>query len=248
MATGEKLRLAPVKSLFVLLQFNVEKYFQSCQVAQCWRTCLSIQETQESRVWTLGREDPLEEEMATRSSVSYLGNSMGRGAWWAIVHGVTNSQTQLSARTHTRVFTNVTSFISPKQSCSIHRGLQPTRKPREVMWLHKTSQLIKTEPTWESRLSSQSPGWHHWPLPLEGSGGNQAKRHSQCLAGSLSAYSSVSGPCLRDRVSLTVSHERQVPRTGLWPCTTPQQPLDLLFLCDSGSQTLVCTEISWRAG
>ena len=24
---------------------------------------------------------------------SYLGNSMDRGAWWAVVHGVTNSQT-----------------------------------------------------------------------------------------------------------------------------------------------------------
>ena len=24
---------------------------------------------------------------------SYLGNSMDRGAWWATVHGVTNSQT-----------------------------------------------------------------------------------------------------------------------------------------------------------
>ena len=27
---------------------------------------------------------------------SYLGNPMGRGAWWATVHGVTKSQTQLS--------------------------------------------------------------------------------------------------------------------------------------------------------
>ena len=27
---------------------------------------------------------------------SYLQDSMGRGPWWAIVHGVTKSQTQLS--------------------------------------------------------------------------------------------------------------------------------------------------------
>ena len=27
---------------------------------------------------------------------SFLGNSMDRGAWWATVHGVTKSQTQLS--------------------------------------------------------------------------------------------------------------------------------------------------------
>ena len=27
---------------------------------------------------------------------SYLGNPMDRGAWWALVHGVAKSQTQLS--------------------------------------------------------------------------------------------------------------------------------------------------------
>ena len=27
---------------------------------------------------------------------SYLGNSMDRGAWWATIHGVANSQTQLN--------------------------------------------------------------------------------------------------------------------------------------------------------
>ena len=32
---------------------------------------------------SLGREDPLEEEMGTS-----LENSMHRGAWWATVHGV----------------------------------------------------------------------------------------------------------------------------------------------------------------
>ena len=39
---------------------------------------------------SLGREDPLEEEMAS------LGNPMDRGAWGATVHGVTESQMQLS--------------------------------------------------------------------------------------------------------------------------------------------------------
>ena len=32
---------------------------------------------------------------------SYLGNSMGRGAWWVIVHRVANSWTQLSNWEHT---------------------------------------------------------------------------------------------------------------------------------------------------
>ena len=90
---------------------------------------------QETQVQSLGREDPLEKEMATHSSIlgflsdsdgkestlnagglgsipgsgrslgggygnmlqySCLENSMYRGAWWATVHGVVESQTQLS--------------------------------------------------------------------------------------------------------------------------------------------------------
>ena len=42
---------------------------------------------QETRVQSLGQEDPLEKEMATHS-VFLLGNPMDRGAWWATVHGV----------------------------------------------------------------------------------------------------------------------------------------------------------------
>ena len=43
------------------------------------------------RVQSLGQEDPLEEEMATHSSILALGYPMDRGAWWAIVHGVTKN-------------------------------------------------------------------------------------------------------------------------------------------------------------
>ena len=41
------------------------------------------------RVRFLGVEDPLEEGMATRSSILAWKSS---GAWWAIVHRVTKSQ------------------------------------------------------------------------------------------------------------------------------------------------------------
>ena len=44
---------------------------------------------------SLGQEDPLEKEMATLQ-YSCLENPMDRGAWWATVHTVTKSQTQLS--------------------------------------------------------------------------------------------------------------------------------------------------------
>ena len=45
-----------------------------------------MQEIQQTQVWSLGQEDPLQKEMATHSSVC-LENSMGRGAWWTTVQG-----------------------------------------------------------------------------------------------------------------------------------------------------------------
>ena len=51
---------------------------------------------QEPRVQSLGWEDPLEEGMATHSSIFAWIIPMDRGAWWALVHGVTKSWTQLS--------------------------------------------------------------------------------------------------------------------------------------------------------
>ena len=50
-----------------------------------------MQELQEMRDRPLGREDPLEEGMATQLQYSCLENPMDRGAWWATVHRVTKS-------------------------------------------------------------------------------------------------------------------------------------------------------------
>ena len=56
-----------------------------------------MQETQETQVQPLGREDTLEKEVATHPlQYSCLKNSMGRGAWKATVHGATKSRTRLS--------------------------------------------------------------------------------------------------------------------------------------------------------
>ena len=51
---------------------------------------------QETWVRSLGWEDPLEEGMATHSSILAWGIPMDRAAWWATVHGVTKSWTWLS--------------------------------------------------------------------------------------------------------------------------------------------------------
>ena len=55
----------------------------------------NLPEMQEMQIWvqSLGWEDPLEEDMTTHSSVLAWRIPMDRGAWQAIVHGVTKSQT-----------------------------------------------------------------------------------------------------------------------------------------------------------
>ena len=47
----------------------------------------------ETHVQSLGREDPLEEEMATHSSILAWKTLMDREVWQATVHGVANSRT-----------------------------------------------------------------------------------------------------------------------------------------------------------
>ena len=53
----------------------------------------SLPAMQETWVQSLGREVPLEKEIATHSSSLAWKNPMDGGGWWATVHGVTNSQT-----------------------------------------------------------------------------------------------------------------------------------------------------------
>ena len=61
-----------------------------------------MQETKEMWVWSLGQQDPLEEEMATHSSILAWKNSMDSGAWKATVYEVTKSDTIENTNTHTR--------------------------------------------------------------------------------------------------------------------------------------------------
>ena len=55
-----------------------------------------MQETEETWVRPLGREDPLEEKMTTHSSILAWRIPMNRGAWWATVHRVTKSPRRLA--------------------------------------------------------------------------------------------------------------------------------------------------------
>ena len=48
---------------------------------------------QQTRVQSLGRDDPLEKGLATHSSILAWRIPMDRGAWWATVQRVAKSQT-----------------------------------------------------------------------------------------------------------------------------------------------------------
>ena len=69
------------------------QYSWASLVAQKVKNPLAMRETW---VWSLGWEDPLEEGMATYSSILAWRIPMGRGAWWATVHGITKIHTWLS--------------------------------------------------------------------------------------------------------------------------------------------------------
>ena len=61
----------------------------------------NVPSTWETWVQSLGWEDLLEKGMATHSSILAWRIPMDRGAWWATVHGVSKSQTQVSDWAHT---------------------------------------------------------------------------------------------------------------------------------------------------
>ena len=52
------------------------------------QTVKNLPAMKEAQVQSLGWEDPLEEEMATHSSILAMENSMDKGAWRATVHRV----------------------------------------------------------------------------------------------------------------------------------------------------------------
>ena len=71
----------------------------------------------ETWVQSLDWDDPLEKIMATHSSILAWRIPMDRGAWWATVHGVAKSQTQLSDQnTHTHTHTHTHTPLESKRA------------------------------------------------------------------------------------------------------------------------------------
>ena len=90
-----------------------------------WETC----------VWSLGWEDPLQEGMATHSSILAWRISMDKGAWRAAIHGVAKSQTGLSD------FTFTFHFHALEKEMATHSSVLAWRIP----WMEKPGRLLSME-------------------------------------------------------------------------------------------------------
>ena len=69
-----------------------------CPLQYSWASLVAqtvkyLPEVQETWVRSLGWKNPLKEGMATHSSILAWRSPKDRGAWWAVVHGVTKSWT-----------------------------------------------------------------------------------------------------------------------------------------------------------
>ena len=66
------------------------------QASLAAQTVKNLPAIQETSVWSMGQEDPLEEALATHSSILAWRIPVDRGAWRAPIHRIAKSQTRLS--------------------------------------------------------------------------------------------------------------------------------------------------------
>ena len=106
---GQRLAKNSLRRCYLNYDLRAEK--APGKEAQWWRICLPMQETEETQVWSLGREDPVEKEMATCFSILAWEiiwtkepgrlQSMGSqrlGHNWATEHTHTHTHTQAQSR------------------------------------------------------------------------------------------------------------------------------------------------------
>ena len=90
---------------------------------------------------------------------SYLENAMDRGAWWAIIHGVANSQIQLKQLTHLRY-----SSQAPGSTANTRVG---RRKMPQEPWSPLPAAPSTGLGRWRRPSLMQRHSWESWEYELE---------------------------------------------------------------------------------
>ena len=92
--TGNNSTRYRVSSSFTVLKENV--YLDVITASLVVQSVKNLPAMRETWVPSLGWEDPLEEGMATHSSILAWRIPKDKGAWQATVHGIAKSRTRLS--------------------------------------------------------------------------------------------------------------------------------------------------------
>ena len=86
---------------------EIRAEFIGIRVSLVAQTVKNLPAMQETQVRSLGQEDPLEEDMATQSSIRAWRIPMERGAWRVTAHGVANRHSE-----HTRQYQITSTYVS----------------------------------------------------------------------------------------------------------------------------------------
>ena len=105
-------------------------------------------------VWSLGWEDPLEEGMATHSSVLAWRIPMERGTWQATVCGAAKSRTQLSFKAQ---LSTAYAVIRCQDAAKHSTNAQESSLPQTIIW-PSTWIVMMGEKLW--------PGMTEWKVVL----------------------------------------------------------------------------------
>ena len=122
---------------------------------------------QETCFGSLCWENPLEEGMATHSSILAWRILMASGVWWATVHGVKESQTWLTLHTHAHA--HRPRWHNSKESawqCRRCRG-----HPDTTRWLStrdRENLPLASSPCWSGGYNSLFSSWLPSSIPRQG--------------------------------------------------------------------------------
>ena len=118
----------------LIVRKTIEQFLRRLRASLVAQTVKNLPATQEIWVWSLGQEESPGEGNDNPLQDSCLENSMDRGAWWVMVHGVSKSWPQLTNKYFIRL--------------SIYLSYISTNLPlvfKEEKWKHASTWRLKCD-------------------------------------------------------------------------------------------------------